>query len=300
MTGDTDAAAAAIRREAALVLAPLADLAAPVAPGAQPPWDQLVRVREHDVRLASQCGASLAHQTDFDGWRAAFARRRIGRIVLERLRRGATMDAGSVARAVVDDAAREGRDGLGQWLSSLGPGGRAAVVREATTFAVAARAELSSSWPPKGARFDPPATFTWDVPGRAVRLEATADADACHDGERGMVRSVLVLASDEGDDASIRRDVAWLALVSTLATGRVTLRVTRVDLVAGGKRTWPVTDDVLDDGLTHGARAVEAAMAARYTDALPPTPGRWCHRCAGLTSCAAGATWVTPVCTSPI
>jgi hypothetical protein len=144
MTGDR---AAGLRAEATRVLAPLADLAKPLAPGTDTPWDELVRVAEHQVRLSADCGASLAFDGDFDGWRAAFARKRIGRGVLERMRKGATLDPAALAREIVVDGAEHGRDGLSQWLATLGPGGVAAVVRDATTWAVAARAAMRT-WPP--------------------------------------------------------------------------------------------------------------------------------------------------------
>jgi hypothetical protein len=292
MAGDADCRAGALRTEAQRLLAPLADLAAPVAPGAEPPWDQLVRIKEHEVRLAAQCGAALAYEGEFEGWRAVFARRRIGRAVLERMRRGATLDPGRLALAVVGDAAREGRDGLGQWLGTLGPGGVAAVVREATSFAVSARAAIEA-WPPRGARFDPAAAFRWDVPGRAVRLEATADADAVHDGVGGAgARSLLLLATETAGDDAVRRELAWAALVCGLGTGRVPIRVTRIDLATGDRRTVPATDDVLDDGLTAAAAAVGAVMAVRFTTPSEPIPGGWCNRCRGLATCHPGEAWV--------
>ena len=283
MTGDR---ASVLRAEAGRLLRPLADLAAPVAPGADAPWDQLVRVGEHQVRLASDCEASLAFEDDFDGWRAAFARRRIGRGVLERMRKGATIDPSSLAREIVADAAEHGRDGLSQWLAHLGPGGTAAVVRDATTWSVAARASIRT-WPPPSTRFDnPPAVYTWTVPGRAVRLEATAD---------GVMRdagALLVLATTTADVTAVRRELAWLALVATLAAGRVPRQVTRIDLVSGDRRTVPVTDDVLDDGLTAAAVSVAASMAARYTVPVVPTPGRWCRACTGRTRCEPGVAWL--------
>ena len=66
-----DDAALELRAETERVLRPLADLAAPVAPGADPPWDQLVRIREHEVERAAHCGASLGYDGEFDGWRGS-------------------------------------------------------------------------------------------------------------------------------------------------------------------------------------------------------------------------------------
>ena len=83
MTGE------ALRAEATRVLAPLADLAAPVGPGRDAPWEDLVRITEHQVHRAATCPASLAFDGEFEGWRAAFARRRVGLGVLEAMRRGA-------------------------------------------------------------------------------------------------------------------------------------------------------------------------------------------------------------------
>lgn len=283
MTGDR---AATLLAEAGRLLAPLADLAAPVAPGADAPWDQLVRVGEHQVRLASACGASLAFDGEFEGWRAAFARRRIGRSVLERMRKGASLDPSSLAREIVADAAEHGRDGLSLWLADLGPGGTAAVVRDATSWAVAARTAMRT-WPPVATKFDsPPAVYTWTVPGRAVRLEATAD---------GVMRdagALLVLATSTVSPAAARRELAWLGLVATLASGRIPRQVTRIDLASGERRTVPVTDDVLDDGLTAAAVAVAAAMAARYTAPAAPSPGGWCRACRGRTHCEPGRAWL--------
>lgn len=280
MVGEAEPRAVAIRRDAQAVLAPLADLAAPVAPGAGAPWDQLVRIGTHQVDRGADCGASLAYDGEFDGWRSAFARKRVGRLVLERMRKGATLDPGAIARDIVDQAARDGRDSLGQWLGSLGPGGIASVVRDATTFAIAARASLKT-WPPvDGTRFENPlVTYTWPVFGRAVRLEATAD------GITTTKRSLLVFATSTTSEAQRRREIAWLGLVATLDLGKVPASVTRIDLVSGARDTVPMTDDVLDLGLTAAAAATEAAMAARYTVPLTPTPGRWCRRCRGRDVC---------------
>lgn len=267
------------------MLGPLADLAAPVAPGAQPPWDQLVRIREHEIDRAAACGASLGHETEFDGWRAAFARRRLGHAVLERLRRGATADPSTIARDVIDQEVRASQSGLAAWLGELGPGGRAAVVREAAWFAISARTAIRS-WPPRqGTRFGD--AFAWDLPGRAVRLEAAVD------GVTRPTRSLLVLATAVDDEVGERRDLAWPALVATLGTGQPPNDVVRVDLVSGARRRVPVTDDVLDGGLTLAALGLEAAMAARFSAPLVPVPGRWCRRCAGAGGgCEPGAAWI--------
>src|SRR5205085_7926390 len=121
------------------------------------------------------------------------------------MRKGASLDPGSLAREVVVDAAEHGRDGLSQWLASLGPGGVAAVVRDATTWAVAARTAVRT-WPPPNTKFDnPPALYTWSVPGRAVRLEATAD---------GVMRdagALLLLTTSSTDQPGAQRELAWLA-----------------------------------------------------------------------------------------
>jgi hypothetical protein len=276
--------ATALRQETISVLGPLADLVAPVAPGADAPWDQLVRIAEHQVDLAATCGASLAYEGEFPGWRAAFARRRIGRAVLERMRRGATLDPTSLASAIVDDEARSSQSSLASWLGELGPGGRAAVVRDAVTFVVAARAAMRT-WPPReGTRFDD--AFQWQLPGRAVRLEAGVDAVT------RPTRSLLVLVTAVDDEPGERRDCAWPAFVATLRTGQVPREVTRIDLVSGERRTVPVTDDVLDLGLTAAAAAIEAAVAARFTAPATPTPGPWCRWCQGRSGpCGPGANW---------
>lgn len=276
--------AAELRAEALSVLGPLADLAAPVAPGADAPWDQLVRITERQIDLAAVCGASLAHQEDFPGWRASFARRRLGRQVLERMRTGASVDPTTIADDVVREEMRTSQSGLARWLGELGPGGRAAVVRDAVTFAVAARAAMRS-WPPRqGTRFDD--AFHWQVPGRAVRLEATVDAVT------RPSRSLLVFVTSVDDEPGEQRDYAWPAFVATLRTGQVPNDVTRIDLASGDRRTVAVTDDVLDTGLTAAARAVEAAVAARFTDPLEPVPGRWCAWCPGRHGpCGPGLEW---------
>ena len=285
--------AAAIRKEATEVLRPLADLAAPVAPDAEAPWDQLVRIAEHEVDLAAACAASLAFDGEFPGWRASFAKRRLGRMVLERMRKGAIADPTTIARDVVAAEVRTSQSGLARWLAELGPGGTAAVVRDAVSFAVAARAAFRT-WPPReGTRFDD--LFSWQVPGRAVRLEATVDARA------DATRSLLVFGGLD-DEEGERRDLAWPALVATLRTGQVPNDVTRIDLVAGDRRRVAVTDDVLDSGLTLAAAAVEATMAARFAAPAPPTPGRWCRRCDGASTgeCDAGAAWLrAPSSTNP-
>lgn len=283
MTTDLLTVADELRAEVARVLRPLADLAAPVRDGSDAPWDQLVRIRLHEVRRAADCPASLAHLGEFEGWRTAFARRRLGLVVLEKLRKGAR-DPTAVAIAALDDLVASGRGGFEQWLAELNPGGRATVVREAVGFAVAARIALHASWPPDGTRFVA-APWRWQVPGRAVALEASVDAVAVHRGERGTARSLLVLGTDEVDERALRLAVAWPALVCALRTGQVPLRVTRIDLADGARRSFTVTDDVLDDGLTAAAAAVGAAMAARFSGPARPVPGRWCRRCPGRDSC---------------
>lgn len=290
MTGDSRAAA--IRREAQSVLRPLADLAAPVVPDAEAPWDQLVRVGAFQVDRGADCGASLHYDGEFDGWRSAFARKRIGGQVLERMRKmavalkegdEASLDPTAIARGVVDQAAREGRDGLGQWLGSLGSGGTASVVRESTTFAIAARTSMRT-WPPVEGTTLAPQPYAWRVEGRAVQLEATAD------GLARSTRSLLVFATSTTSEDRRRREIAWLALVATLARNSVPASVIRLDLASGGRDDVPVTDDVLDLGLTSAAAATEAAMAARYTEPLAPTPGRWCRRCRGRDVCPVAET----------
>jgi hypothetical protein len=276
-----------LRAEATAVLRPLADLATPVGPGATPPWDQLLRVGEHQVDVAADCRARLAYEPPFDGWRAAFARRRIGRAVLERMRRGDPGDPGSIAGEVVDDAARACRDSLGRWLTTLDAGGRAAVVRDATTYAAAARRALLT-WPPSpDTRFDnPPVTYSWDLPGRAVRLEAAAD------GFTRSARTLLLFATSTRDEAARRRSIAWLALVATLAGGSPPRTVTRIDLGSGDRLTVPVTDDVLDLGLTSAALAVDGVVAAALTAGAEPAPGPWCGACPGRSACRPGGSWL--------
>ena len=277
-----------LRVEAASVLRPLADLAAPVRPGSSPSWEELIRVREHDVLTATTgCPASLAHDGEFDGWRTAFARRRLGTAVLERLRRHPTTPPGTAAAEVVSALADTGSDSLARWLGEIGEGGRAAAIREATSYAVAARTALAGgAWPPLGTRFVADAVaFRWNVPGRAVRLEAAVSAIATHRGERGAARSLLVLQTAAPDEERLRTSVAWLALVATLEAGRPPLRVTALDLAGGGRRSFSVTDDVLDDGLTAAAAGVEAAVAVRF--GVPETrPERArCGRCKGVLTC---------------
>jgi hypothetical protein len=267
-----------IRKEAHALLAPLVDLAAPFAPGAEAPWDQLVQITPFHVDRAADCGASLGYEGEFDGWRSAFARRRVGGEVLERMRKGATRDPGAIARGVVEQLAREGKDGLGQWLGSLGPGGTSSVVREGTTFAVAARVAIRS-WPPADGTTFANQRYTWPIFGRAVRLEASAD------GLARSSRSLLVFATSTTGEAQRRREVAWVGLVASLAIGTIPANVIRIDLASGVRDTVPLTDDVLDLGLTAAAAATEAAMAARYTAPLVPTPGRWCNRCRGRDVC---------------
>jgi hypothetical protein len=260
-----------LRAEAQRVLTPLADLAAPVAPGAQAPWDQLVRISDFVVGRAIDCGASLAYEGDFDGWRAVFARKQLGRAVLERMRKGATADPTTIAVDIVADLAG-GNESLGRWLAELDAGGRAVVVREAVSFAVAVRHELQ--WPPaEGTRFG--WKLLWDVPTRAVRLEATVD------GYRRSTHELLVFATGTDD----HHEIAWPALVAALGAGVTPARVMRIDVVSGDRWTVPVTDDVLDTGLTLAAAAVGAAMAARYTAPMTPTPGPWCPRCRGRDLC---------------
>jgi hypothetical protein len=167
-------------------------------------------------------------------------------------------------------------------LGTLGPGGTAAVVREAVAQVVAARAAMGR-WPPAdGTRFGD--VFQWTLPGRAVRLEATVD------GVTRPTRSLLVFARSAGEAAG-RREVAWPALVATLRTGTVPASVTRIDLASGDRRTLPVTDDVLDDGLTAAAAAVEAAVAAAFGAPAEATPGPWCRRCRGLDVCGPAGPW---------
>ena len=104
--------------------------------------------------------------------------------------------------------------------------------------------------------------------------------------------ALLLLTTATGDDAAVRRELSWLAFVATIATGRVPRQVTRIDLASGERHTVPVTDDVLDDGLTAAAVALDAAMATRFTAPAEPTPGRWCRTCHGRTTCEPGRAWL--------
>jgi hypothetical protein len=153
---------------------------------------------------------------------------------------------------------------------------------------VASRAALADAgpWPPLGTRFvAEPVAFRWLVPGRAVRLEAGASAVATHRGERGAARSLLLLQTAAPDEARLRVSVAWAAVVATLEAGRPPLRVTVVDLDGGGRRSFPVTDDVLDDGLTAAAAGVGAAVDARYGSPVTRPEVVRCGRCRGRWTC---------------
>jgi hypothetical protein len=66
----------------------------------------------------------------------------------------------------------------------------------------------------------------------------------------------------------------------------------RIDLASGGRRTVPVTDDVLDAGLTLAASAVDAAVSAAVAGHAEAVTGPWCRGCPGHAECDPGGAWL--------
>lgn len=217
------------------------------------------------VRAPERCAEPAG---DFTPSPAA-CRRAIGVAAVDRcLRRRAAGPAQAVSQVLdagVEDAERASEgDGTrapwwARWYGGLGPGGRAAVAAEATTWAT--QLWTSLAWD----RIPPPVVVGgrddwWDLPGQRITLRSRADVRAHVDR-----RAVLAVVGTGVPDSASRSELSFAALVSALAGGARSApgRVLGLWPAAGQVRVVPV-----------GARALDVAVdelvavTATWVDAL--------------------------------
>ncbi|HAM01706.1 MAG TPA: hypothetical protein DCQ30_05700 [Acidimicrobiaceae bacterium] len=265
-------------------------------PGLEP--DELQRLRQRVVSELTPLAAELPEgvRLVLDGYRYRLAvrqpeqcaeragpftpspaacRRAIGVVAVDRcLRRRAVGPADAVAQVLAAGAedARRSEEGDGsrapwwaRWYAELGPGGRAAVAAEATTWATQLWTALA--WD----RIPPPVVIGgrhdwWDLPGQRLTLRSRAEVRAQVDR-----RAVLAVVLSGAPDGTSRSELSFVALVSALAGGARSApgRVLGLWPAAGQVRVVPV-----------GARALEVAAdellsaTATWVDALIEQRGR--------------------------
>lgn len=173
--------------------------------------------------------------------------RALGLAAVDRCLRGRSSSPAQAVAAVlahgVDDAVRSESPGAppapwwARWYAGLGPGARATVAAEATTWATGLWTALQWDRLPRpvvlGGRDD-----WWDLPGRRLTLRGRLEVRVPVDG-----RAALLLVRGGAPDAGSRAELAFCALVAALSApaGRTPGRVLGLWPAAGALRVLPVS-----------------------------------------------------------
>jgi hypothetical protein len=172
-------------------------------------------------RLALRSPERCAERPEPLAMTPATCRRAVGVAAVDRcLRRRAVGPAQAVAQVLEAGAEDAGRAEAGhgvrapwwaRWYAGLGPGGRAAVAAEATTWATQLWTGLA--WE----RMPPPVVVGgrddwWDLPGRRLTLRSRVEVRTQVDG-----RAALVVAGSGAPDGASRPELSFAALVAALA-----------------------------------------------------------------------------------
>jgi hypothetical protein len=236
------------------------------------------------VNRLTECPASaLADADDEFHWTAGLAARRLATVVLAEL---AERDAhpGAMLAEVVERLAHQEDGSLGQWLATLPPGGRVAVMRAASSPLVSAR-NLMSRWPPDAA-FDPP-PLRWTVLGRPVAVSANATL-VSH--ALGRMDRLGLLLGGTPTPARSAHEAGHLALAATLVHGLVPRSVVLLWPATGQREVTEVSDGLLAESLTRAADALAQVVGHREGVAAERRPGRHCDHCSIRADCPVAAT----------
>jgi len=205
------------------------------------------------------------------------SRRRVGLVALRNLTENGGTPAEAVRAALAD---RSGWPvGLARWFEELDRGGRVALAASTTTWVVGAVRMVGTG---SGTRWRPPFPKpAWTVPERLVRLTAAVDATA---GSTNLGDRLLVLA-DRAPSPEDRLRAGFVALVWTVGSGRVPIRVALGSPATGRMQRFTVDSGLLDLAVDRTEELL--AYRADPSDA-PALVNRGCAQCEVLEDCSAG------------
>jgi hypothetical protein len=221
------------------------------------PGIRRVRTRPETVGLAEPPFA----------WKPAFVRRSLGlaavRVCAEGRFRGPAAAVGPLADAAVDEWRRTGWRTFHwePWFAGLGPGGRAAVLAEAVTWATPLWTAVDWSVPgPRSVRFG--ADDSWTCPGPPTvrlkgRLEARVNLDPPVRGDRGDGPSALVSVAGGIRGDGWQEELGYLALAAGL-------RYPDLPVPSRVLGLWPDTGE-------HRLVEIDAALLDRAVDLVVAT-----------------------------
>ena len=240
------------------------------------------------VRRAHSCPESVGRPDPDFAWKPAFARRSLGlaavRACAEGRFRGPTAAVGPLADQAVDEWLRSGRRTFHwePWFAGLGPGGRAVVLAEATTWATPLWAAFD--WSEVGSRsVVGGADDLWACPGPgSVRLKGRCEvrigsgAGGRGSNGPGLTGGTTALVSMSGGSPGDgwREELGYLALVAGLCpTERpAPSRVTGLWPDAGARRTVDVNEALLSAAADRVVATVAMTSVARSASSGAAAP----------------------------
>ncbi len=195
------------------------------------------------------------------------SRRRIGLMVLRNLETPSVWVGESLASCVtaVMDSPEGWPIGLRDWVESLEPAGRAAVVAATITWCEGALRLVGTD--PRIVWTDPQYPTAWMAPGRLVRLSANIDAviGTPVSGEK------LLVMSDAAPRSTDRIRAGFAALVRAVGIGSAPERVTIGAPSRGTTERLGVTADLLELAVDQVIQSVALAADSRSSDRKDPT-----------------------------
>ena len=212
-------------------------------------------------------------------WKPAFVRRSLGLAAIEacvdrRYRWGPSQAVGPVADRAVAEWQRTGWQTYHwePWFAGLGGGARAAVLAEASSWAIPLWAALEWHRFPVPPRLGGPDDQWVCAAPRTVRLRGRCELRAALVGEPTglhappVIGTALVsVASGVPDHREGEAELAFLALVASLRSPSrpVPNRVVGLWLQSCGFRVVEITEELLDQAASRVIAAVEAVAAAK-------------------------------------
>jgi hypothetical protein len=239
----------------------------------------LIEVTLATVRRAHSCPATVGLPEPDFVWKPAFARRSLGlaavRACAEGRFRGPATAVGPLAGHAVDEWRRTGHRAFHwePWFAGLGPGGRAVVLAEATTWATPLWAAFD--WSEVGSRsLVGGADDLWTCPGPGtVRLKGRSEvrigpgADGRGPDEPGQSAGTTTFVSMSGGSPGDgwREELGYLALVAGLSPSERPgpSRVTGMWPDAGVRRAVAVDEALLVAAADRVVATVALISAAR-------------------------------------